>query len=367
MANILEWLLKILAILFEVLFSMSVSASQLTLIPARYYLRLLKLLATRNIPIQEILDTLNLDIEQYLAMPDLKLSLHQVESVIEYALKYPGNTDLAFELGRSLKLSSHHLVGYAVLSSQTLEQAIRIVSLYFSLIIPNFKISISYHKNGFCELNCEPIVHMKTLSLNFHLEAIAIAIHYNMTELIGKPLPPYQIFLSMAEPIHIERYQTVTSAKFHFNMLNRPGVKFILHQDTLKYELPLSDEFTLKAIEQNCQEELQQITQQQDFVEWVKFMMSEAYQIPKLSDCATLLNVSTKTLQRYLKQHGADFNRLKNDVLIQKAHKLLNIKDYSITQIAYELGYSSTSNFSRAFKLWHGQTPEQYRSMNLNT
>ena len=172
--------------------------------------------------------------------------------------------------------------------------------------------------------------------------------------------------MSMPEPLHIERYSTVSAAKFYFNMLSRPGIKIILPQDTLKYELPLSDEFTLKAIEKNCQQELQHIKKQQDFVEWVKFMLSEAYQMPKLSDCASLLNISTKTLQRYLKQHGADFNGIRNDILRQKSHKLLAIKDYSITRIAHELGYSSTSNFSRAFKDWEGQTPEQYRIQPLN-
>lgn len=341
---------------------MSRLENQMMMLPARYYFRLLKLLISRNIPVTEILTILDLDLNDYLESPDIKLSMRQVEMVIEYALKYPGNTDLAFELGRSLKLSSHHLVGYAVISSQTLEQAIKILTLYFSLIIPNFKISVQQNKAYFYEVICEPIMQMNTLSLNFHLEAIAIALHYNMTELVGKTLPAYHIFLSIPEPLHIDRYKEVTSAKFHFGILNRPSVKLILDQAVLKYELPMSDEFTLRAIEQKCQEQLQQITRQNDFSEWVKFMLMEAYQMPTLSDCAKLLNVSTKTLQRYLKQHQTDFNSIKNIVLKQKSEQMLKQSEFSIAEVAHQLGYATPSNFSRAFKSWVGITPEQYRT-----
>ncbi|MCP4306443.1 MAG: helix-turn-helix transcriptional regulator [bacterium] len=34
---------------------------------------------------------------------------------------------------------------------------------------------------------------------------------------------------------------------------------------------------------------------------------------------------------------------------------------FSVAEIARDLGYSTTANFSRAFKRWTGKSPRQYR------
>ncbi len=43
------------------------------------------------------------------------------------------------------------------------------------------------------------------------------------------------------------------------------------------------------------------------------------------------------------------------------ATSLLSRTDYSLEQIADELGYSDVANFSRAFKRWSGRSPSNWR------
>ncbi|MFU9812099.1 helix-turn-helix domain-containing protein [Acinetobacter radioresistens] len=331
------------------------------LIPVRYYLKLVELLIARNIPIQVFLEELHIDIEQYLAQPDLKVSISQVEKIIQYCLRFPVNTDLAFELGRSLHLSSHSLVGYAILTSKTVEHALKLVTKYFSLIMPSFKASIYFNKNQQAEWLIEPELDMDQSVLNFHIEAIAIALHNNLNDLIDSPFLSFSIFLSLPEPPHLKQINQLKQVRFHFNALNRPSLKITLSQELLAYKLPLADEMTLKAVEFKCQEQMKEITQSQDFPEWIKMILLNTYQMPTLTECAELLHVSTKTLQRQLHRKNSDFNGIKKQVIILKAQERLIHSSASITQIAYELGYSSSSNFSRAFKALVGLTPEAYR------
>lgn len=335
--------------------------NQIPNIPARYYFKLLNLLETRDISTEEVLTEVNIDLKKYLTAPDMKISQDQVEKFISFCLKYTRNYDLAFELGRSLKVSSHSLVGFAILTSETLEQALIYISKYFSLIVPSFKIAYFYHEDLSMELVCEPLVKMDRLALNFHLEAIAVALHCTIHELVEDRLLPYHAFMSINEPLHVQRYSQLAKVRFHFNTLKKPSFVFQLSKQLIKQNLRLADEGTRKAIELKCQEEIYKIKNDMDLEIWLKQLFINSNEIPSLQECANLLNISSKTLQRNLKEKNQSYQNLKNDVIIEKAKNMLAMPNKSIIEIAEELGYASASNFSRSFKLFVGVAPSFYQ------
>ncbi len=50
---------------------------------------------------------------------------------------------------------------------------------------------------------------------------------------------------------------------------------------------------------------------------------------------------------------------------MDKASELLLNSDLNITQIAYKVGYTEQSNFSRKFTAYFGCSPSQYKKNNL--
>ena len=76
---------------------------------------------------------------------------------------------------------------------------------------------------------------------------------------------------------------------------------------------------------------------------------------------ARSLNMSSRKLQRQLNREGTTFNTLLNDVRQDLAQKYLREEDTSMTEIAFLLGFSESSAFSRAFKRWMGVSPTTYR------
>ena len=73
------------------------------------------------------------------------------------------------------------------------------------------------------------------------------------------------------------------------------------------------------------------------------------------------LYMSVRKLQRQLESAGTTFHTLLNETREDLAKKFLRDQDTSITEIAYLLGFSDNSAFSRAFKRWMGVSPSQYR------
>jgi AraC-like DNA-binding protein len=76
---------------------------------------------------------------------------------------------------------------------------------------------------------------------------------------------------------------------------------------------------------------------------------------------AELADVSVRSLQRLLMQQGLTFSQIDTEVRAGRAVELLRNTSLSVQQIASEVGYSKSNNFSRAFKQWIGKTPEQFR------
>ena len=82
-----------------------------------------------------------------------------------------------------------------------------------------------------------------------------------------------------------------------------------------------------------------------------------------IADCADLVGISGRTLQRRLAQHGTTYNELLNQARFDAAKQLLQDKSISVSNIGFELGYTNSANFTRAFRRWTGLSPRQYRQL----
>lgn len=83
--------------------------------------------------------------------------------------------------------------------------------------------------------------------------------------------------------------------------------------------------------------------------------------IPSLEDISEQLHMTPQTLRRRLKDEGASFQDLKDQLRRDLAIYYLNDSELSVQEITEKLGFAETSNFHRAFKKWTGSTPRKYR------
>ena len=76
---------------------------------------------------------------------------------------------------------------------------------------------------------------------------------------------------------------------------------------------------------------------------------------------ASALNMSKRTLHRRLLDEGLSFRSRLQDVRKKLVTRYVGEPRYSVTEIAFLLGYSDSSAFSRAFKSWFGMSLTQAR------
>ncbi|WP_241505837.1 AraC family transcriptional regulator [Parahaliea mediterranea] len=80
-----------------------------------------------------------------------------------------------------------------------------------------------------------------------------------------------------------------------------------------------------------------------------------------LERIAERLTMSPRTLRRRLADEGYSFQEVKKMAREKRAKYYLSQTSMPLSEIAFELGYSELSAFSRAFRSWVGQTPQSYR------
>lgn len=74
------------------------------------------------------------------------------------------------------------------------------------------------------------------------------------------------------------------------------------------------------------------------------------------------LGLSVRSLRRRLEAEGTTYNALLNESLGIIAKQLIRDGATSVQEIAFEMGFSDTSSFHRAFKRWTGLTPRTYQA-----
>ncbi|GJM79495.1 AraC family transcriptional regulator [Paenibacillus timonensis] len=74
------------------------------------------------------------------------------------------------------------------------------------------------------------------------------------------------------------------------------------------------------------------------------------------------LGMSDRTLQRRLADEGTTFKQLLNQARHEQARAYLANPELNIKEVAFLVGYEDQNSFYRAFRLWEGDTPSNWRS-----
>lgn len=136
---------------------------------------------------------------------------------------------------------------------------------------------------------------------------------------------------------------------FRNSDLDRP---FVTHNQDL-----------LAALGAQLENELQQRNNSASVGEQVKVTLkrSLAGRRPTLPQIARELGMSARTLQRRLTGARITFQQLVEDTRREMAHHYLRQSAMELNETAYLLGYEDANSFFRAFHLWEGTSPGEWR------
>jgi len=86
---------------------------------------------------------------------------------------------------------------------------------------------------------------------------------------------------------------------------------------------------------------------------------------PDIQTVASELGMSNRTLQRRLIDEGTNFKNVLTHVRHEQAIEYLADLSLDIKEVAFMIGYEDQNSFYRAFRLWEGNTPSNWRAEHL--
>ncbi len=329
-------------------------------VPARYYARLAEVSPELESALEVALKTLRIA-PRTLTAPDATIPVSKVDRLIAELSRMLGRTDLGFDLGKLVSASSHSFVGFGMLNSATLGEALRFEAQYFRLVMPSFSMRYVRGPNH-GEVQFRPRVAMSHLSLSFHLEAIGMAALRGVRDLTGARRPQCRLDISIPEPPHLHRYQKeLKGVRVRFEASALPCVSLCILEDPDALRLDMADSHARRVAEDRCRSLVKKAADGGRFADWVAMTLREvADGLPSQEELAGQLNLSTRTLHRYLEREGTSFRELAGRIQHEVACERLG-RGMSANEVAYSLGFQDPSNFNRSFRTFAGYSPGRHR------
>lgn len=283
--------------------------------------------------------------------PEMEIQVSQEIAVIRNILNLLGSeSNLGFIVGLRHNLRMRGVLGYAVLSSNTVREAVMILLNYMAL-------NYSYCTIELEQNNDEAFLNVQTDSeedvYRFLIERTFGAILSIISEVEGgknfvkriefsfKPaadLSPYKIFLGKLPIFGSDKNRIVLDSKF------------------LDLSLPDANPTAQKLCLEQCKKLQLSREIRNETTERIYKLLQNSNQIPSLTQLANSLAMSERTLRRKLKKEGTCYRQLTDEARLSLANELLN-SGLAVETVAERLGFSEASSFIRAYKRWTGVTP----------
>jgi AraC-like DNA-binding protein len=172
--------------------------------------------------------------------------------------------------------------------------------------------------------------------------------------------------------IHIDiEHPAPRSITEFFRVLGR-NVRFDCTENRLALDtrilsrpLPNADPQLYRIVRQHAQDQIERREKTQSLVYCVTDYIADALKHgdATLAEAAQTLGMSSRALQRELEKANTTFRDLVEDTRKSMARHFLYDTSLPLTEIAFMLGFSELSAFSRAARGWFGASPRELRKV----
>jgi AraC-like DNA-binding protein len=294
---------------------------------------------------------------QALDNPSGRLSFIDFNLLVSAALQRCHEPALGLLLGQRLNISSHGILGYAVLASANLGQAIQFALRYYRVLGLAFDLDI-VEQPGRLQLRAVESMPMGPLS-QFAAEALFASLCSIARFLVGSQLQSLALGFAYPAPSHAQRYLEVFGVQVQFD---QPYHWLSLPQSYLERPMALANPGTVHMCEQQCEAILASLDVQDGLLTRVRrLLLARPGDFPDLQSAANALHTSARSLRRHLSALGTSYQQVLDEVRKRLALQYLSSTQLPLQEIAFLLGFSDPSNFRRAFKKWTGKSPGEYR------
>jgi AraC-like DNA-binding protein len=177
---------------------------------------------------------------------------------------------------------------------------------------------------------------------------------------VGPHWKPLCVYLDRTTPAEREEYDRLLTPRIKFG---QPVNEIVVDRKTLHAPLPGADRNLYLTITHCCEMALRHVEVTKHPFREISGAIVAGLSEGKtdIKAIATRIGLTEREVQRQIQQHGTSFHEMVDDTRRSLAHHYLTDTNLSLTEVAYLLGYSELSAFSRAAQRWFQMSARDYR------
>lgn len=334
----------------------SISAASRAFIATEYLSQLIALLSQQGITAAQLAHGTGLS-SKTLTSAQEYISPLQYHKVIENALALSGDPLLGLEHGKRMNISSHGFLGFAIMASDNLGDALSLAIRYARTrtLLADIRF-IQEDDTAIIQIN--RLAAMPT-TFSFVVQNI-ISTFVTIARFLTQNHEDMSAVVKFTDaPVRPEScYENLIGLPV---MFHQPHNQLCLPAHLLETQVSTANTTARRMAEAECQKLLAELDRGQDLVTQIRRHLDQLKAFPTLTVMADKLQSSPRTINRQLAQLNTTYQKIIDEARREQAMHLLLETSTSVEDIAHELGYNDPSNFGRAFRRWLGMSPRAFR------
>ncbi|MGD9784863.1 MAG: AraC family transcriptional regulator [Hyphomicrobiaceae bacterium] len=290
--------------------------------------------------------------------PMAKVPLRSLALLFAAATRGTGDYDLPVRFAQAATAGVTGLVGHLAANAPTIREFLRSISEYAPLVVTGPEVGFT-EKGGFGTFWWSTPADFDASLKHCHLFTIA-SIVARVRAAAGPGWVPIAVDVEHRRPEMTDAVLEVFGPKVRYD---QDTTRIVFDAATLSRSMPGArpDLFAIFCNHANLL--MREQSAEPDLVSQVTAIIGR-----RLSDTSISLatvaretRMSQRALQRRLELAGSSFEKLLDETRCVVADRMLRETDRPLSDIAFALGYSSQSTFTRAARRWFSLTPRAYR------
>jgi AraC-like DNA-binding protein len=288
--------------------------------------------------------------------PLRRISNDDVSRLFEASVRATGNPCFGIEVGERMQPGNLHALGFAMLASVSLRDFYNRICNYYRVVSQNADFA-QEDVDGASLL----VARNMAASVCYETEDAWVTMMVRFLRfLYQQPLKLLWIDLIRPEPVGgAQPFLDYFDCPIRFN---QKEVRIAIDSAVMERALPGASADLAQHHDQIVMQYLEKMDRK-DIVNRVRGLIIEELASGTLSKqgVAEKMHMSPRNLQLKLAENNTTFQDTLDNTRQKLASGYIEQSHLAITEIAYLLGFSDASNFTRAFRRWHGVSPSEYR------
>jgi AraC-like DNA-binding protein len=308
---------------------------------------------------RSLLRTIGLD-QDTIDDPELRIPYADMMMLSEHAARMTKDAAFGLHVGERVKVQSYGIVGYSIMTSSTVGEALRSQIRYLPLWtnVGNFKLDVE-----------GPVARFRweysavSLPESHHDYEMSLAtVTQFLRFLTSASWKPREVWFRHPKPNDTSDHVRIFRAPTHFGM---PANALVFDSSFLASPIKTANPYAHRALTAVAEQLSARTPEAQTFSQATLSLVRQGMSRGDVSLGAVSrrLGVSRRTLQRRLTLECSSHRKLLQRARQDVSRFLLSCTDVTTVEAAYALGFSEPSAFYHTFQEWFGVSPREYRQV----